>query len=619
MEWNWKNLTFNFKEDTLQIKIHTPDTNWITQKYRAYLLTDERKLYFHDIKSISHIPYKNGIGEGILTHYLDDGLAFDTIIWSEYRNGTLHFEWIPIKEDKNIKEVVWPSPMEFEAYDSHWYSLLNLQQGLLLPNTWKEELTKLPFDGQFASSSAYMPWFGQIKNRNGYMCICETYWDCAYSVEHPANGPYTNLFLRWLPSMGHMCYPRKMQMHFYQNCDYNTLCKEYRLYAEEKGKVTTLKEKCAKNPLVDKLIGSGFVHMGIKTFVQKDSSFYDQKDPEKNNSITSFSKRAEEILHYKQQGIKKLYLHLDGWAQYGYDNNHPDILPACEEAGGWEGLKALSDTIKNCNYMLGLHDQYRDYYHRAASYDPAYSVHTANAKRPSHASWAGGHQDYLCSAFAPLYVKRNYTEILAHNIHLEGSYLDVFTCNEPDECIHPYHPVSRRQCLDNRLECFSYMQSQGILPSSEEVNEWALSQLVYCHYAPYDFQMHASSEPRKGIPVPLFNLVYHDCVLIPWPMEKQKGGDDFMLYALLNGGGAYLRKDAAYPNTDGMFENEYEKLSEEECIKRCQIVAQLQEKVAYQKMVHHEFIHHDPHLQKTVFEDGTTITIDLYKQTFKIQ
>ena len=76
-------------------------------------------------------------------------------------------------------------------------------------------------------------------------------------------------------------------------------------------------------------------------------------------------------------------------AQYGYDNNHPDILPACEEAGGWEGLKALSDTIKNCNYMLGLHDQYRDYYHRAASYDPAYSVHTANAKRPSHASWAG--------------------------------------------------------------------------------------------------------------------------------------------------------------------------------------------------------------------------------------
>lgn len=91
-----------------------------------------------------------------------------------------------------------------------------------------------------------------------------------------------------------------------------------------------------------------------------------------------------------------------------------------------------------------------------------------------------------------------------------------------------------------------------------------------------------------------------------------------MLYALLNGGGAYLRKDAAYPNTDGMFENEYEKLSEEECIKRCQIVAQLQEKVAYQKWCIMN-LSITILIFKNCFEDGTTITIDLYKQTFKIQ
>ena len=274
--------------------------------------------------------------------------------------------------------------------------------------------------------------------------------------------------------------------------------------------------------------------------------------------------------------------------------------------------------MKDCNYMLGLHDQYRDYYHRATSYDSFYSVYTSDTKRPSHASWAGGQQDYLCSAFAPYYVKRNYTEILSHGIHLEGSSLDVFTCNEPDECIHPYHPVSRKQCIANRLECFSYMHSKGILPSSEEVNEWALSELVYCPYAPYHFQMNSSAVPRKGIPVPLFNLVYHDCIIIPWPMEKQKHGDDFMLYALLNGGGAYLRKDAAYHNIDGVFENEYEKISEEECINRYQIVAQLQQKVAYQKMLYHEFIHHDPYLQKTIFEDGTTVIINLHNQTFEI-
>ena len=36
---------------------------------------------------------------------------------------------------------------------------------------------------------------------------------------------------------------------------------------------------------------------------------------------------------------KMLYLHLDGWAQPGYDNQHPDYLPACKEAGGWEDMK----------------------------------------------------------------------------------------------------------------------------------------------------------------------------------------------------------------------------------------------------------------------------------------
>ena len=45
-------------------------------------------------------------------------------------------------------------------------------------------------------------------------------------------------------------------------------------------------------------------------------------------------------------GAGKLYLHLDGWAEPGYDNNHPDYTPACEEAGGWKAMKELSDTMK---------------------------------------------------------------------------------------------------------------------------------------------------------------------------------------------------------------------------------------------------------------------------------
>ena len=64
-----------------------------------------------------------------------------------------------------------------------------------------------------------------------------------------------------------------------------------------------------------------------------------------------------------------------------------------------------------------------------------------------------------------------------------------------------------------RGNCFSWLLSQGILSSSEEVSDWAVPYLVFCHYAPSDFMLRPSETPKKGLPVPLFNLVYHDCVI----------------------------------------------------------------------------------------------------------
>ena len=62
-------------------------------------------------------------------------------------------------------------------------------------------------------------------------------------------------------------------------------------------------------------------------------------------------------------GSNKLYLHLDGWADPGYDNCHPDYLPACIEAGGWTGLKDLQESLSLKNDLFGLHDQYLSLIH----------------------------------------------------------------------------------------------------------------------------------------------------------------------------------------------------------------------------------------------------------------
>lgn len=622
-----KGTEIRFDESRLSFTItHEGDSwNW-GEGFRPRMECEEGTIYFADAKKISHEEWKTGIGHGILSHFegfelngADAGIAFDTIVWIEEVSGDVFFEWVPLStETVKVKSVYWPGYMEFDEKKDSWYTLLNWQQGLLVPNTWKTAVDKVVFDGFMGTAGAYMPWFGQVKDRAGYIAICEQPWNVAYYTEHPAEGPYTHVGIRWEPSLGKMDYRRVMKYSFVKDCDYNDLCKIYRNYVIEKGRFKSLAEKAVKTPSIDQLIGSAFLHKGIKTQVMTNSDFYDAENPDKNNHLTPFSVRTEEIKKFHELGVEKLYLHLDGWAEPGYDNQHPDYLPACEKAGGWKAMKELSDTMHECGYLFGIHDQYRDYYYAAKTFDENFATRLADGTIPSHARWAGGPQTYLCATQAPFYVKRNFTEIMDNGIKLDCAYLDVFTCNEGDECSHPWHKMTRRECYEYRNACFEYLLSKGILPSSEEVNDWAIPSLVFCHYAPYDFMLDRPGSPKKGIPVPLFNLVYHDCLIEPWMMDKVSEEEDYMLYAVLNGGAPYLVRDGAYQNTDGSFAGGVE-ITIEDQIKRCKVVSDLHEKVAKCEMVRHEMVDGNPEVQRTTFADGTVVTVDFQAQTYQIR
>lgn len=613
-------------EQTLSFAVsHNGEVWGWGKEYRPHIECEEGTIYFSDAKTVSHSEWKTGLGQGILSHYegfemegKDAGISFDTVVWVEESTSDVYFEWIPLStENVKVKAVYWPGYMEFNEKQDNWQTLLNLQQGLIIPNTWKTELEKIVFDGFMGTAGAYMPWFGQIRDRVGYIAICMQPWNAAYYAEHPAEGPYTHVGIRWEPSLGKMEYRRVMRYTFANDCDYNDLCKIYRKHVIETGKFRSLEEKAVKNPSIDKLIGCAFLHKGIKTQVMTNSDFFDPENPDKNNNLTPFSVRTEEIKEIHKLGVEKVYLHLDGWAQPGYDNQHPDYLPACKEAGGWEGMKELADTMHECGYLFGIHDQYRDYYFAAKTFDENFACRLPDGTIPSHAHWAGGPQTYLCATQAPMYVKRNFTEVENNGIELDCAYLDVFTCNEGDECNHPWHRMTRRECYEYRNACFDFLLSKGILPSSEEVNDWAVPSLVFSHYAPYDFMLEKPGTPKKGIPVPLFGLVYHDCLITPWMMDKVSEEEDYMLYAVLNGGAPYLVRDGAYQNTDGSFSGGVE-ISLEEQAARCKVVSDLNEKVAKCEMIRHELVEGNPNVQRASYSDGTVVTIDLEKQTYEI-
>lgn len=630
-----RKITLN--EETFGISVQADGVTWrVCQDQTAALeLQDGTTALFSDWKEIRHAAFTCGVGAGIHSSFRSyqgsaeqEGYAFDTLVWVEEANQTVHTEWIPIREEGiSVKEVCWPGSLEriWEHADAEeaaaaevsGYTLLNAGQGVLVPDTWPEPLEKVSFNGMFLTAGSYMPWFGQVKGSAGYIAIAETPWNGGVNVKHPANGPYTRVGVRWENSLGKMEYRRCLTYTFLPDCDYNDLCKVYRNYVKETGHFTSLEEKAAKVPSVNRLIGCSFVHFGIKTSVNPKSDFFDPQAPDKNNRITPFAVRQKTIEEIHELGVEKVYLHLDGWAEPGYDNQHPDYTPACEQAGGWQGMKALADKMHEFGYLFGIHDQYRDYYFAAPSFDAAYAVQLPDGSIPQHARWAGGPQTYLCTTQAPYYVRRNFQKIAENGIALDGAYLDVFTCNEGDECANPLHRMTRRESYEYRGRCFEWLLAHGILSSSEEVSDWSMKSLVFCHYAPYHFMLQAPGTPRDGIAVPLFNLVYHDCVVEPWMMDKIGETEDLMLYALLNGGAPYLIREGAYANTDGSFESEFS-FSLAEQAKRCEVVAKLHEKVAKQEMVRHELLNESGTRQRSVFADGTEVMVDFEKNSYVI-
>lgn len=638
-------LTLDYNDQTQNIRITCDGVTWESDPEHAPQLVYEgtqRPVLFSEAATITSEAFENGTGIGIRTIYsslpLPDATpgepaspySFEAIYYIERATRDLYCEWIPLCEEGPAPtRVLWPAPFRFETPSAQWYTLLTQRQGLLIPNTWETALRPQVFGGQFLTAGAYMPWFAQVKDRAGYIAISLTPWDAGCHAEHPAyepasgEGAYTSVAQYLLPSLGAMRYRRTLRYSFRSNCDYNDLCKIYRDYVREDGRLRTLTEKAVQNKTVRDLIECSWVHAGIKTMVQPDSEFYDPAAPDKNNHLTPFAQRAAEIKALHAAGAGRIYLHLDGWAEPGYDNCHPDYYPVCQEAGGEEAMRQLIESLHEDGDLFGIHDQYRDYYKAAPSYSDDYACKGVDGSIYTHRRWAGGPQAYLCASQAPFYVRRNFTRIGQDGIAPDCAYLDVFTCNDADECTNPEHTMTRRDCLAYRSACFSYLLAHGILTSSEEASDYAIPSLVFCHYAPYDFMLEAPGSAKQGIPVPLYSLVYHDCLIVPWMMERvtYPAGEgttteDYMLYALLAGGAPYLRRDAAYPNIDGAFGGDA--VSAEEMAARCKVVSDLYRQIAERELLRHELVDGDPCRQRSYFAGGITVTVDLRTSTYEI-
>ncbi len=422
------------------------------------------------------------------------------------------------------------------------FSTWTIGQGAIVPATWTSR-----FHHPEGYSEQDMAFHGAMIGPCGMVAIAETPFDLYVAMSHlEKEAPAT--FFHWLPSLGDLRYTRRVRFTFEKGLNYVRQAKTYRRHVQEQGYFVSLTDKAKFNPNVARLKGAAWVNTTtaarrVRTMEHTCNTFADQ-----SAWVAQLKKRT---------GLKTGVVHVDGWGAFGYDSVHPEVLPPNAKAGGAAGLRQYRENVRKMGWLFGLHDQYVDIYADAPSYDPARFMLKENGKPNLLNVWCGGLCSHLCGTESLKFVRRNFVEgvrdqYMYHNspsiydlCQPDASYLDCFC--RIHECFNPLHLLTRAETVFYQRECLRTVREHGrkVVQSCEHAKWYAIPDLDFSYglgHQKADVQVEGggSNTEAIGIPVPLWNLVFHDAIWTPdWSGEYGR--------MLLYGSSAFLHAAKELP------------------------------------------------------------------------
>jgi hypothetical protein len=629
-----KTVVLNEKDLALTVRVGDVKWSMVPSSDDDMLLRscgEEFHARLSDAGKIDITPFDTGYKTGVkiaLTQFRHNGLQNKGIeldlnlfltVCLEGEDEELVFDTVANENETTVRELDWPKALDARDID---YTILSNARGTLLPRDWPKpyfpmrpsdaELKAKPIIRDVIQSNLIEPWsmswWGFQKGSAAMMLIVETSADVGYKFDHPAGGP-TVIGPRWRASLGKFRYPRTVRMVFFEDGNYVTLAKRYRQHVMDTGQFVSLKEKIAREPKVQELIGTPHTRIHLLKNYKEGAFRYNPNKPEVNYSLATFDQRADELRKLKAKGIDRLYVCLAGWIYAGYDRQHPDVMPPSPLVGGWEGMKRFAETLRELDYLFVPHEQYVDYYLDAPSYNEQFAVHDEDAIRPPLRfpgtrmkewktgyisfmdNWDGGAQTYLSPWLMLGHLKKNYRMMFDHGIKPDGAYLDVFGYLPPHDDFNPEHPVTLEESLKCRAACYKWVRNNLGIVGTEGAADWVI---------PYVDVGSANPGQGRAIPVPLYELVYHDAIVLPYGSNSTQAE----LLALLCGG---------VPQCGGGGDMSDANLA------RVKRIAALHKRVALLEMTNHEFLDNTLRKERTTFADGTTVTVDYDAGTVDIQ
>ena len=291
----------------------------------------------------------------------------------------------------------------------------------------------------------------------------------------------------------------------------------YRDAAREKGRLVAWDEKLKGHP--DRARYFGAANVKLWSLLSRRMTEDGGKEISKNVNWT-FDEAARVAGHLKKDlKLDRVLFTMGGWIRRGYDNQHPDILPAAPECGGDAGFADCCKRIRALGYILCLHDNYQDMYRDAPSFDESYIQKRADGTLQTGGRWAGGVPYITCARRALDLAQR--PQNLPAVLKLSGAdsyFIDTTYAAGLQECFDPRHPLTRADDLKWKQALSAYARELFGSFGSECGREWALPCADFFEgftgVSGSYYHDKALLKNLGAVPVPLFEMVYRDCIAL---------------------------------------------------------------------------------------------------------
>ncbi len=353
-----------------------------------------------------------------------------------------------------------------------------------------------------------LPIFGLTRHGAGLCATVDTWWDAEVRAHH-LPGDRSILDFSWADELGTLAYPRRLLVHFARDLDYVSMAKRYRAAARRQGLVRTLEEKSDESPRIREYAGNVLFRWTEWSGADAERVLGDLR------RLRSMGIGAN--LFYPKWGGP------DGRPPI---QNHQAFLVDEPGDGGWAPMVDFANRTRELGCLTQGFIRPCEQSPGVAGYDESFWAVEADGSRSDH---LGTHAALAITSAA-------LDGLEERGLPFDVLYFDGYTATSiPPRNFSPAHPVTRRQVFEHQQACFDETRRRGIIPAGELRQFWAIP---HCdHFFFTDWSGHrlsarvddeadedSESEHRPvGEPIPLCQLVFHDCCMSGFSGDPGQG------------------------------------------------------------------------------------------------